>query len=86
MPDASEIDPLRAELTDANASLRLTAAETLMTTPELARWLAPELLQISATSDDALREVVMGAIEAMGPPEASRAPGRGTKQRRWSGR
>lgn len=73
MSNESEVDRLRAELANADEGRRLTAAEKLMTTPELARQLAPELLALCATKDESLREVVMGAIEGMGPPSVSRA-------------
>jgi hypothetical protein len=73
MSNASEVDRLREDLLSTDAVRRLASAEKLMRTPGLARALAPELLAICATENDALREVVMGAIEAMGPPKASRA-------------
>lgn len=75
MTNPVELDRLRVELAGENAALRLTAAEKLMTTPVLARMFAPELLKLCATGEESLREVVVGAIEGMGPPEPAVAAG-----------
>lgn len=73
MSDELEVTRLRAEIASADPARRLAAAEKLLISGEIARGLAPELLAACATEDDALREVVMGAIEGMGAPEVLRA-------------
>jgi HEAT repeat protein len=65
-----DINALRADLESTDASRQLAAAEKLLTHPQFASQLAPELVQLFTTRDEGLREVCVGAVENIRPPEA----------------
>lgn len=62
MPTDS-IDSLRAELQSTDPARRLAAADYLLTHADVARQLAPELIEVFGRADEGLREVCLGAVE-----------------------
>ena len=73
MTKSEELEGLRREFEQADPKRRLAAAERVLNAPELAREFVHQLLAGLCSQDEALREVCVGALEGMGPPEKADA-------------